>query len=314
VDSLDDAYRDCRPLLVAIAYRMLGSASEAEDIAQEAFLRLQGASPAEPIRSVKAYLTAITTRLAIDQLRSARARREAYVGPWLPEPLVDQGEPDAEERAETADSLSMAFMVLLESLSPVERAVFLLHDVFELEYAEIAAIVGKSEVNCRQIAARARRAIGARRPRFEPSRRQRDDLARRFFAAASGADLDGLVQLLAADATFYGDGGGKGRGLPRPVESAGDPSRVARLLIGFFTTARAHALRHELVQVNGQPGAIVRDPQGGVVNVYALDIADGRVQAIRSVINPDKLGHLGAVSDLIRVERRPRGGDPARPR
>ncbi len=184
---------------------------------QEAFVRLQGASPAEPVRSAKSYLTAVVTRLAIDQLRSARARRETYVGPWLPEPLVGAVEPDAEDRALAADSLSMAFLVLLESLTPVERAVFLLHDVFELEFAEIADIVAKSEVNCRQIAARARREVDARRPRFEPSRATRDELARRFFAAASGGDLDGLVQLLAADAAFYGDGGGKGRGLPHPV-------------------------------------------------------------------------------------------------
>lgn len=298
--ALADAYLDCRPLLFAIAYRMLGSASEAEDIVQEAFVRVQGASPAEPIRSVKSYLTAVVTRLAIDHLRSARARRETYVGPWLPEPLVGAVEPDAEDRALAADSLSMAFLVLLESLTPVERAVFLLHDVFELEYAEVAGIVGKSEVNCRQIAARARREVEARRPRFEPSRARRDELASRFFAAASGGDLDGLVQLLAADAAFYGDGGGKGRGLPHPVRADGDRTRVPRLLIGFFAIARQHSFQLERVEVNGQPGAIVRDPDGRLINVYALDIADGHVRAVRSVINPDKLGHLGPLSELAR--------------
>jgi RNA polymerase sigma-70 factor (ECF subfamily) len=299
VTALADAYLDCRPLLFAIAYRMLGSASEAEDIVQEAFVRVQGASPGEPVRSPKSYLTAVVTRLAIDSLRSARARRETYVGPWLPEPLIAV-EPDAEERALAADSLSMAFLVLLESLTPVERAVFLLHDVFEVEYAEVADIVGKSEVNCRQIAARARREVDAGRPRFEPSRATCDELARRFFAAASGGDLDGLVQLLAADAAFYGDGGGKGRGLPHPVRADGDPTRVPRLLIGFFAIARQHSFQLERVDVNGQPGAVVRDPDGRLINVYALDIAGGHVQAVRSVINPDKLGHLGPVSELAR--------------
>src|SRR5262245_18643030 len=180
---IDGAYREHRALLFAIAYRMLGSASEAEDVVQDAFVRLQDAAPAEPIRSVKAYLVAVATRLAIDHLRSARARRESYVGPWLPEPLVAAVPPEAEANALMADSLSMAFLILLESLSPVERAVFLLHDVFDLDHAEIAQIVGKSEVHCRQIAARARRAIDAGRPRFEPSRAARDELARRFFAA-----------------------------------------------------------------------------------------------------------------------------------
>jgi RNA polymerase sigma-70 factor (TIGR02957 family) len=294
--ALDDqVYREYRPLLFAIAYRMLGSVSEAEDVVQEAFLRLQGAAPAEPIRSLKAYLTTITTRLAIDHLRSARARRETYPGPWLPEPLVGQVEPDAEERAVAADSLSMAFLVLLERLSPVERAVFLLHDVFEIDHDEIAEIVGKSPVNCRQIATRARREIEAGRPRFEPSRAQRDELARRFFAAAGGGDLDSLVHLLARDAVFHGDGGGKGRGAPRPI--AGQ-EQVSRLLIRFFALAREHGLVFEPAVVNGQPGGLMRDPDGRLVNVYSLDIAGGCIVTVRSVINPDKLAHLGPVSPL----------------
>ncbi|HWM88382.1 MAG TPA: RNA polymerase sigma-70 factor [Kofleriaceae bacterium] len=294
--DIEQAYRELRPLVFAIAYRMLGSASQAEDIVQDAFLRLQAAEPAEPIRSTRAYLVSVTTRLAIDHLRSARVRRESYVGPWLPEPLL-RVEPIAETSALAADSLSMAFLVLLESLSPVERAVFLLHDVFEVDYDQIAAIVGKSGVNCRQIASRARREIEAGRPRFEPSRGERDELARRFFAAAGSGDLGGLVNLLSADATFHGDGGGKARGLPRPV-SGGE--RVARLLISFFAVAGDHSLQLEPAQVNGQPGALMREPDGRLVNVYALDIAGGRVRAVRSVINPEKLAHLGPVSDLAR--------------
>src|SRR5437870_6164151 len=212
-----DAAYELRPLLFSIAYRMLGSVSEAEDVIQEAFLRYHRAGKEADIESPKSYLSAVTTRLSIDHLRSARARREAYVGPWLPEPLLTEQAQDPAEHAETADSLSLAFLVLLETLTPLQRAVFLLREVFDYGYGEIAAILGKSEDNCRQLAVRARRHVEARKPRFEASRRRREELARRFFAAAEQGDTEGLVGLLAADAVAYGDGGGRALAFPHPV-------------------------------------------------------------------------------------------------
>jgi RNA polymerase sigma-70 factor (ECF subfamily) len=299
-----NAYEDLRPLLFSIAYRMIGSVSEAEDIVQEAFLRFHRAGR-EEVASQKAYLSAVTTRLAIDHLRSARVRRERYVGEWLPEPLVtaedDTGDPA--RHAETADSLSMAFLVLLERLSPVERAVFLLREVFGYDYGEIAEVVDRREDNARQIAVRARRHVQAGRTRFEASRRQRDELARRFLAALEEGDTEGMVSMLADDAVMYGDGGGKAPALSQPIHGA---VRVARFLAGLARqTIQAH-LRVRPVDVNGQPGAIVTDPEDRVVGVVALDIADGLVQTVRSVVNPDKLGHLGPVTDWSEVLQ-PRG-------
>ena len=299
-ETLEQAYRDLRPYAFAIAYRMLGSVSEAEDVVSDAFLRLAQAS-VESIQSPKAYLATITTRLAIDQLRSARSRRESYFGPWLPEPLLASGvgDPgvDIAAAVETADSLSMAFLVVLETLTPLERAVFLLHDVFGYEYGEIAAIVQKSEANCRQLASRARRHVQAGRPRFEASREQRDRLAMMFFAACQGRDMQGLVGMLAADAVLYGDGGGKGTGINRPIHGR---DNVARMLDTWFRQGQRLGTRTELVTVNGQPGARILDPDGRLINVICLDIADGAVQAVRSVINPDKLAHLGPLSPLGR--------------
>jgi RNA polymerase sigma-70 factor (TIGR02957 family) len=297
-------YIEYRPLMFSIAYRMTGSIGDTEDIVQEAFLRLtralhEGASISAP----KAYLATVTTRLAISYLRSARVRREAYVGSWLPEPLVT-GEldpvtpapaPDPAERAEMSDSLSMAFLVLLESLSPTERAVFLLREVFGYDYGEIAEITGKSEPNCRQIFARARHRVDEGKPRFEASRKQRDEVARRFFAAAGGGDLNGLLELLAPDVVTIGDGGGKGQALREPTHGA---ERVARFLLGLFRRAQKEGTYAVPALVNGQPGAVAYDAEGRVAAVFALDIADGLVQAIRSVINPDKLQHLGPTSDL----------------
>ena len=225
-----ELYEDLRPLMFSIAYRMVGSVGDAEDIVQEAFLRFHRASgEGEEIESPKAYLSAITTRLGIDHLRSARVRRERYVGTWLPEPVLTDPESDVELHAETADSLSMAFLVLLESLSPVERAVFLLREVFEYGYDEIARVIGKTEDNCRQIAVRARRQVDAKRPRFEASRKRREELARRFFDAVGEGDTEGLIGLLAADVVAYGDGGGKAPAFPRPIYGR---DRVARLLLG----------------------------------------------------------------------------------
>jgi RNA polymerase sigma-70 factor (ECF subfamily) len=305
MDDVGELSQELRPLLFSIAYRMLGGVAEAEDIVQEAFLRWHRAlASGTEVESPKAYLATVTTRLSIDHLRTARARRESYVGPWLPEPLVTESEADVAQHAEMADSLSMAFLVLLETLTPVERAVFLLREVFEYGYDEIAQIVEKSEANCRQILARARHRVEASTPRFETSRSQRDELARRFFAACEQGDMDGLLDLLTADVVFVGDGGGKGQGLREPASGR---ERVARLLLGLFVRGAALGASIRPVQVNGQPGAISLDAEGRVVNAFALDIADGRVQAIRSVVNPDKLGHLGPVSDIARVARPTQG-------
>ncbi len=291
-----EVYEELRPLLFSIAYRMVGSVSEAEDIVQEAFLRFHRASAEEvEIDSPKAYLSAVTTRLSIDHLRSARVRRERYVGEWLPEPLLTDAVPDAAQPVETADSLSLAFLVLLESLTPVERAVFLLREVFAYGYDEIAGVLGKSEENCRQLAHRARRRVEARRPRFEASRRQREELARRFFAAVAEGDTEGLVRLLAADVVVYGDGGGNVPSWPRPIYGR---ERVARLFVGVGAQARRHGARSRPVEVNGQPGAAFVDPEGRLVSVMSLDIADGLVQTVRSIINPEKLRHLGPLADV----------------
>ena len=298
-------YDEYRPLMFSIAYRMTGSVGDAEDIVQDAFVRLTRAlRDGTRIDSPKAYLATVTTRLAISHLRSARVRREAYVGAWLPEPLVatERGPyDDPAERAEMSDSLSMAFLVLLESLSPTERAVFLLHEVFGYDYAEIAEIIGKSEANCRQISARARRHIDAGKPRFDASREQRDEVARRFFDAAGGGDLGALLSLLAPDVVTIGDGGGKGRALRQSLHG---PERVARFMVGLFRRAQKEGMYGVPALVNGQPGAVAYDAEGRVAGVFVLDIADGLVQAFRAVVNPDKLTHLGPTSDLyLRPDR-----------
>src|SRR4051812_26463881 len=228
-----DAYGELRPLSFAIAYRMLGSVAEAEDIVQEAFLRLHRS--AGEVEHPKAFLATVTTRLAIDQLRSARARRETYAGPWLPEPVLTDSRPDDE-------SVSMALLVTLESLSPVERAVFLLHDVFDYGYDEISGIVGKSRDNCRQLALRARRHVEARRSRFEPSREQREALAARFFAAVREGEVDQLVALLAEDAVMTGDGGGKAAALKAPLHGG---EKVARFLLGLMRIATKRDMTFE---------------------------------------------------------------------
>ena len=288
---MDDPVAELRPLLFSIAYRMLGSASDAEDIVQEAFLRFHRETAAgTQVESPKSYLSAVTTRLCIDHLRSARVRRESYVGTWLPEPLITDEESEAERHAETADSLSMGFLVLLESLTPVERAVFLLREVFEYDYGEIASIVGKSEENCRQISVRARRQVQAERPRFEASRAQRDELARRFFAAAAEGDVDGLVSMLAADVVAYADGGGKGFAFPRPVHGR---EKVARLLqAGAAQGQRLGVVAMRLAEINGQPGALFLDSDDATVAAVSLNIADGQVQTLHAVSNPEKLAHL----------------------
>jgi RNA polymerase sigma-70 factor (ECF subfamily) len=291
---VSDPFAELRSLLFSIAYRMLGSASDAEDIVQETYLRFHRETAAgTDVESPKSYLSAITTRLCIDHLRSARVRRETYVGTWLPEPIVTDDESDAESHAETADSLSMGFLVLLESLTPVERAVFLLREVFEYEYGEIAAIVGKSEENCRQISVRARKQVQAGRPRFEASKAQREELARRFFAAAADGDVEGLTSMLAADVVAYADGGGKGLAFPKPVHGR---DRVARLLHGAAGAGRRFGVvAMRLAEINGQPGAVFLDADDAPVAAVSLDIADGQIQTVHAVSNPEKLAHLRAL-------------------
>jgi len=282
---------ELRPRAFAVAYRMLGSVSEAEDIVQEGLLRLHlTMEQGQRIESPRAYLSTVVTRLCIDQLRSARVRRENYVGEWLPEPLVDDGRSDPADHAEVADSLSLAFLVLLESLTPEQRAAFLLREVFDYPYEQIAAIIGTSGDNTRQLVSRARRHVDERRPRFEASQQKRNQLARSFLAAVSDGDLEALEELLADDVVLHGDGGGRVRSITRPVHGR---TRVARLLLSGMRAAEAFggwSVRH--VNVNGQPGALASDATGTLIAVLVLDIADGHVQAVRAIANPDKLRHL----------------------
>ena len=272
---------ELRPLLFSIAYRMVGEVAEAEDIVQEAYLRLH--REPDEVRSAKAYLTTVTTRLAIDHLRSARVRRESYVGPWLPEPLVDD---DPAAHAELSDSLSLAFLVLLERLSPVERAVFLLHEVLGHTHDEIADIVGKSPENCRQLLRRARQHVAAERPRFDVGRREHREMTRRFAVACAAGDAEALLEMLAPDVVTTSDGGGKFHAARRPVHGA---ERVAKMLVGIARVRRAELAGVDEVDVNGAPGLLLRRHDGSVQSVVSLDVAEGRIQAIRIVVNPDKL-------------------------
>jgi RNA polymerase sigma-70 factor (TIGR02957 family) len=293
---------ELRPVSFAIAYRMLGSVSEAEDVVQEALLRVDQALQAgEQIASPRAFVATVTTRLAINVLRSARVRRERYFGEWLPEPIITDGDDDPARHAETADSLSLAMLVLLESLSPEQRAVLLLHDMFDYGYPEVAAIVGKSEDNARQLATRARRRVQERRPRFQTTREQRDELAERFFQATEQGDLAGLEALLAHDVELTADGGGK---VPALARSLHGRSRVARTLInGLRQVARFPGVSLRPVEVNGGPGALFLDAQQRLIGVLALDIAGTQITSISSIVNPDKLTHLGPVADLESLRR-----------
>ncbi|WP_427895932.1 RNA polymerase sigma-70 factor [Kribbella sp. GL6] len=297
--SKDEQFEELRPLLFSIAYRILGSVSEAEDAVQDTWLRYAG-TPTEPV-STKAFLSAVVARISVDVLRSARRRREEYVGPWFPEPLLSDPYEDPERAAELADSVSMAALLLLERLSPLERAAFVLREVFGFGFAEVAAAVGRSEVACRQLVVRARRHMDAGRPRFAADRRERDELAVRFFGAFRDGDVGTLMEFLAADVQLVGDAGGKapqwGRGL---IVGA---ANVARMLAGLAEPFARIGGVVEPHEVNGQPGAIFRDGDGRVVNTWTLDIADGRIQAIRAVVNPDKLHHVGPVADAWSVVR-----------
>jgi RNA polymerase sigma-70 factor, ECF subfamily len=293
---------DLRGLMFSIAYRMTGSVAEAEDLVQEAYFRLERARQSGVVvDSPKAYAAAATTRLAIDHMRSARVRRETYVGTWLPEPIVTDlhASPESpEQMAELSDSLSMAFLVLLESLSPVERAVFLLREVFDYSYEDIAQIVDKSEANCRQIFGRARKHLDAHQPRFEASSEQSEELVRAFIAATRDGDVDQLVDLLATDAVFYGDGGGKVTAITQPVFGR---DGIATFLRMIFAAAERLHFTFDPIVVNGGPGIITRDGQGKIISVMSFEVVDGVIQTLRSVVNPDKLRHLGPVSDTLRL-------------
>jgi RNA polymerase sigma factor (sigma-70 family) len=293
-----------RPLLFSIAYGMTGSVGDAEDIVQDAFVGLTRARRAGTVvADLKAYLTTAVTRLGISYLSSARVRRETYVGDWLPEPVVVPAAPGPAEHAELADSLSMAFLVLLEALSPVERAVFMLREVFAYGYPDVARITGKTEVNCRQIFARARQRLAAggqaRDNAPAPARRaEGEELARRFFEAAAGGDMDALLGMLAPDVVLHADGGGKTQAIGKPLAGR---QHVTRMLVSLLRRARNLGASLRLAWVNGQPGAVLYDAEGLVISVIELDIADGLIQTMHSVVNPDKLGHLGPVSDVARL-------------
>jgi RNA polymerase sigma-70 factor (TIGR02957 family) len=295
--SNDALLEELRPVAFAIAYRMLGSVAEAEDVVQETLLRVHRTLDAgDQIESPRAFVATITTRLAIDELRSARARRERYVGEWLPEPILTDSRDDPAQHAEIADSLSMAMLVLLETLSPEQRAVLLLRDVFDYGYGEIAEIIGKNEDNVRQLASRARAHVDAGRPRFQSSREQRDELARRFFAAATQGDLAGLEALLADDVVLTGDGGGKVPALGHPVAGR---TRVAQTLMSWMRLgSRVPGASMREVEVNGMPGALLLDPEGRLVGVWELEIGGGEIRGVNSVVNPDKLAHLGPLADM----------------
>jgi RNA polymerase sigma-70 factor (ECF subfamily) len=293
-----EEFEQLRPLLFAIAYRILGSVTEAEDAVQETWLRYQACAAAPA--SAKAFLSAVVTRISINVLRSARVRREQYVGHWFPEPLLTDPYEDPERSAELADSVSMAALLLLERLSPLERAVFVLREVFGFGFGEVASAVGRSEAACRQLAVRARRHMDQGRPRFEADRREREELAERFFAALADGDVDSLRELLAADVQLIADGGGKAPALARSITGA---EKVTRVLAAIFPWLVRIDVTLQPREVNGQPGAIFRDRDGKVLSTLALDILDGQIQAIRSVSNPDKLGHVGPVADAWAVFR-----------
>ncbi|WP_043468650.1 RNA polymerase sigma-70 factor [Kitasatospora sp. MBT66] len=293
-----EEFEELRPLLFSIAYRILGSVGEAEDAVQEAWLRFD-ASPTRP-DSVKAFLSTTVTRISIDVLRLARVRREAYVGPWFPEPLLTDPYQDPARAAELADSVSMAALLLLERLSPLERAAFVLHEVFGFGYDEVAESVGRSEAACRQLVTRARRHMREGRPRFEAERKERDELAARFFDALREGDMAGLQELLAADVTMVGDSGGKTPQLARAVAGA---VNVARLLAAIVPLMARIDVTFEPHEVNGRPGAVFRDREGRVLTTFVLEVLDGRIGTVRSVTNPDKLAHLGPVADAWAVHQ-----------
>lgn len=286
------AFDPHRPLLFSIAYRMLGTVMDAEDIVQEAFVRWRRAPEGE-VRSPKAYLSAVVTHLCIDQLRSARARREEYVGPWLPEPLLTDQNVEVAGAAALNESLSMAFLVLLESLTPMERAVFLLREVFDYDYPEISRVVRKTEANCRQIAHRARNSIAARRPRFERSLEQEERLTERFLEACLDGDMEGLLALLSKDIALWSDGGGKVTAARNPIHGA---DKVARFLFGILAKAPPGFVVRR-ASINGRPGFVSYFEDGCPQSVATFDVAEGSIQAIHLVVNPEKLENIPSLPE-----------------
>ena len=310
---------DLRPLMFSIAYRMTGSVAEAEDVVQDAFLRMHVTEQSgERIDNVEAYATTVTTRLAIDALRSARTQRERYVGTWLPEPILDSEMgvgtapavslrvADPEGSAERTETLSVAVLVLLEELGPVERAVFVLREALGDDYRDIARIVGKSEANCRQLYSRARRRLDASRPDrgTDPGtdRVVRSHVVDGFVEALREADVARLEDLLARDAVFVADGGGRAPAVVHPVEGA---TAVARFLAGLMRRGNRAGATATTASANGQPAVVVRGPDDGLLAVLSLDVADGRVVALQNQINPEKLRHLGPVGDLTALMSNP---------
>jgi RNA polymerase sigma-70 factor (ECF subfamily) len=280
MDFSVSGFDELRPLLFSIAYRMLGSASEAEDVVQDAWLRAREDTSAE-VRSPRAYLTTIVTRLCIDRLRSAERTRMEYPGPWLPEPIAEPNQ----EPAELASSLSMAFLLMLERLTPIERAVFLLREVFEMEFSEIATIVGKSDVNARQILTRARARLHNPQRRFQASRRESEEIVRRFRRAVATGSLQEMLDVLDVDAQLIADGGGKVAAATRPVIGA---ERIAKFILGYAGKLNWTEADFSDVSINGTPGLLLRHPLAGD-SAYAFDIVDGKVRAVLIVRNPDKL-------------------------
>ncbi len=283
-----ETFNQHRPLLFAIAYRMLGKVTDAEDMVQETFLRWQQTAQAT-VKSAKTYLLTIITRLCIDHLRSARMQREQYVGPWLPEPIVTQQTDDPAALLELADSLSMAFLVVLERLSPIERAVFLLREVFEYDYDEIAQMVGKSPANCRQILRRSRQHITAQRPRFPVSHQQQEEITAQFLEASTQGNLQGLLALLAKDVTYWSDGGGQVAAALKPLQGA---MKVARFLLAVRSKWVSEAVTY-IIDINGQPG-IITFVDGCIHSVTTFDIVDGYIQSVYTVRNPEKLKRIMA--------------------
>lgn len=283
-DARLEQFEGERPLLFALAYRMLGSRAEAEDIVQESYLRWADAGDAD-VRSPRAFLTTIVTRLCLNQLDSARSKRETYTGPWLPEPILTTG---IQDPAVLADSLSFAFLVMLEALSPLERAVFLLREAFDFDFAEIAALTGKSEPNCRQILSRAREAVAARRPRYPADPAAHRRLLGAFGKSLQDGDLDGLLSLLDQDVVLYSDGGGRTRAALNPVRGA---PNVAKFFLGIRRKGGFTGFEARLAEVNGQP-AVLGLREGRVEAVWALNVIEGRIRDIYIIVNPDKLAQV----------------------
>jgi RNA polymerase sigma-70 factor (ECF subfamily) len=287
-----DSFEPHRPKLFAIAYRMLGSASEAEDVVQDAWLRYAAAA-SSTVRSPEAYLTTIVTRLCLDRLKSARVTRETYVGPWLPEPVLTDQEPGPEQSAALSESVTLAFMLLLETLSPEERATFLLREVFEYEYQEIADVLDTTPANCRQLFHRAKERLRERRPRVSEASEEKRQLVERFVAALRHGDAGELTTVLADDVGLWSDGGGKVLAARRPLFGR---HGVANLMLGIRRTAAVHGVpletvALEIVEANGEPAMALRI-DGRIDSVYVFTIEDETIAAIRIVRNPDKLRYI----------------------